>query len=85
MKHAEHERAWRPSKPPRSGVYCTLSKHPEFMPNPPTELKRVKPLEGEPEKPPAFKPSYNRKTTPAASIVCNIRNLKSSYPSIFRK
>jgi hypothetical protein len=34
-KGAEHERAFRPSMPPRSGWNCTLIKHPEFMPNPP--------------------------------------------------
>ena len=84
-KHAEHERAWRPSMPPRSGVYCTLAKHPGFMPNPPKQLTRVKPVEGEPEAPPPFKMTHKRKTIPSASVATNFRNLKASYPSIFRK
>lgn len=83
--HFEHERAWRPSKPPRSGIYCTLAKHPEFMPNPPKQLTRVKPVEGDSLPPPPFKPSYSRKTIPSASVATNFRNLKASYPSIFRK
>jgi len=84
-KHAEHERAWRPSMPPRSGVYCSLAKFPPFMPNPPKELHRKKTVEGEPEAPPPFKMTHKRKTVPTASVATNFRNLKASYPSIFRK
>ena len=84
-KYAEHERAWRPSMPPRSGVYCSLAKFPEFMPNPPRELTRKKEVEGEPEAKPSFKMSHKRKTVPTTSVATNFRNLKASFPSVFRK
>jgi hypothetical protein len=86
MKHCEHERAWRPSMPPRTGqAKQTLESFPEYKENPPKELKRKIPVEGEPEAPPAFKMTHRNKTRPVNSVVCNMRNLKASFPSAFRK
>jgi len=71
--------------PPRSGVYCSLAKFPVFMANPPKELTRKKPVEGEAEAKPSFKMTHRRKTVPTASIATNFRNIKASFPSAFRK
>jgi len=71
--------------PARSGVFCTLAKFPEFMPNPPKEVTRKKEVEGEPEAKPSFKMTHKRKTVATASVATNYRNLKASFPSVFRK
>jgi len=73
---AEHERAWRPSMPPRSGAFCTLAKFPEFKPDPPKEVTRKRPVEGE-EPRPSFKLTYRKKTAPCSSIATNTRNVKT--------
>ena len=82
---AEHERAFRPSKPPRTGYACTLSKFPEHLPNPPKQLTRKQPVEGEPEAPPAFRMTHKYKSRPSQSVATNFRNLKASFPSAFRR
>jgi hypothetical protein len=56
----------------------------EYVPNPPTELKRVKEEENL-DKPPLFKQGYKGNSRPTPSVATNVRNLKSQFPSAFRK
>lgn len=72
--------------PPRSGqVKMTLEAFPEYKENPPKEITRRRVAEDEPEAPPGFRMTHRVKTRPTQSVVCNLRNLKASYPSAFRK
>lgn len=81
-----HDAAFKPPiKPPRSGYACTLARFPEYKENPPKAPTRKVKIEGEPEAPPAFKLTYKYKSRPSSSVATNMRNLKASYPSIFRK
>jgi len=80
----EQEVAFKPAKPSRSGVNCTLEKFPAYMENPLKFTERKRPVEGE-ENPPAFKSAKNVNSRPTPSVVTNMRNLKSSFPSVFRK
>lgn len=80
----EQEVAFKPAKLPRSGYSCTFEKFPNYMENPLKFTERRVPVEGE-EKPPAFKTATNFKSKPCASITTNMRNLKASFPSVFRK
>lgn len=80
-----HERAFRPANPAKRGNHCTIEKFPNYKEDPPKEVKRIKYEDGkEPEVPPGFKMTYNRKSSPTPSVACNIRNLKSSFPASFR-
>jgi len=75
---------WKPSKPAREGYSCTFEKFPEYKENPLKFTERRRPVEGE-DVAPAFKQATNYKSRPSASVVTNLRNLKSSFPSVFRK
>merc|ERR1740138_1255872 len=79
-----HERAFRPANPAKRGNHCTIEKFPLYKEDPPREVKRIKYPDGqEPEAPPGFKMTYNRKSSPTPSVATNIRNLKASFPSSF--
>lgn len=80
----EQEFAFKPSKPPRRGYSCTLEKFPAYMENPLKFTERKMPVEGE-EKGPAFKSATTFKSRPSPSVVCNMRNMKTSFPSVFKK
>lgn len=80
-----HEKPFFPSKPGLKGVTGTLMKFPEHVPSPAKIKKYVKPPEDAPEPPPGFKATYKGLSRPTPSIVTNIRNLKASYPTAFRR
>ena len=82
----EHERPFRPSHPPKKGIhnYTTLGKFPNYMENPPMETVRIKPDENAEERP-RFKMTTNSFTRPTPSIVTNMKNLKTSFPSVFAR
>jgi hypothetical protein len=61
-----------------------LGKFPEFMADPPKELKRVKKDENA-EDIPAFRPSTKFFSRPTPSVVTNYRNIRSAFPSLFRR
>jgi len=75
---------FKPAKPPRRGYSCTLEKFPQYMENPLKFTERKRPVEGE-EASPAFRSATHFKSRPTPSVVCNLRNMKSSFPSVFRK
>jgi len=79
-----HEVPFKPSNPPRKGYNKCLDKFPEYKPNPTNPVKRKMPVEGQ-EEPPKFKMTHNVKTRPTPSIATNMRNLKASFPSVFRR
>jgi len=76
------ERAFKPSHPPRAGNHGTLAPFPYYKEDPRIEVTRK--LEVEDEKKP-FKTTHNSKSTPMPSITTNMRNLKASFPSVFKR
>lgn len=78
------EVAFKPAKPPRDGYSCTLSPYPEYKENPLKFTVRKVKVEGE-ESPIAFKSAKPLQSRPTPSIAVNIRNIKASFPSIFRR
>mmetsp|Transcript_29183 Transcript_29183/g.43994 ORF Transcript_29183/g.43994 Transcript_29183/m.43994 type:complete len:110 (-) Transcript_29183:30-359(-) len=80
-----HDKAFKPANPAKKGNHCTLEKFPQYLPNPPVPKKRVVPVEGEEEERPGFKATYKGLTRPTPSVATNFRNLKSQFPSAFRK
>lgn len=80
----EQEFAFKPAKPPRTGYSCTFEKFPQYMENPLKFLTRKQPVEGEEDAKPSFKSATRFKSRPSPSIVTNMRNMKSSFPSIFK-
>ena len=81
-KEPLHDKAFRPVGPKKGHYDKMIGKYPEFMPNPPKELKR-KPIDPEEEDKPRFKLTYNLRSQPTPSVATNYRNLKASYPMAF--
>lgn len=79
-----HEKPFKPSNPPKRGYNKTLEKFPPYKEDPLKFVERKKPVEGEEERP-KFKPSYNKKSMPVVPVATNVRNLKTEFPSIFRR
>lgn len=81
---AEHDKPFKPSHPARVGHVKTLMPFPEYKENPLKFVTRKRPVEGEEEKP-AFKKTHVFKSRPTPSVQTNLRNLKATFPSVFRK
>jgi hypothetical protein len=79
---AIHDMAFKPNGPGKKNKL--LGKFPSFMADPPTELKRKIVVEGQ-EPPPAFKSNTKVFSRPTPSVVTNFRNIRSAFPSAFRK
>lgn len=79
-----HDKPFKPANPSKKGYKSTLNKFPEWLPNPAKQLVRVKKEEGE-EEMKGFKATYKERTRPTPSVATNIRNLKASYPTLFRR
>lgn len=79
-----HDKAFKPSNPPKLGYNKTLARFPPYKEDPKKPLTRRVPVEGEEDKP-KFKPTYNAKSRPTPSVATNLRNMKSSFPSLFRR
>lgn len=79
-----HDKAFKPSNPPKHGYNKTLEKFPAYKEDPLKFITRKKPVEGEEERP-SFRPSHKGKTIPMNPIATNYRNLKTEFPSIFRR
>ncbi len=80
-----HDVPFKPSNPPKRGYNKTLEKFPPYKEDPmrPVLRKKESP-EGADDKP-NFKPTYKKRSVPCPSVSTNYRNLKSEFPSIFRK
>ena len=82
----EHDKSFKPSNPGRIGYNKTLAPFPYHMGDPPRELTRKRPVEGEDDERKAFKPQNRRnKSVPSPSVMTNMRNIKLAFPSIFRR
>ena len=78
----EHDKPFRPSQPPKIGYNKTLAPFPDYKEDP---LKFVERKMEEEEDKPKFKPSSLPKTRPTPSVQTNMRNLKASFPSVFKR
>ena len=78
----EHDKPFKPSNPPKIGYNKSLSPFPKYMEDPFKHVTRR--MEEEDEKP-KFKPTHNSKTRPSPSVQTNMRNLKASFPSVFKR
>lgn len=78
----EHDKPFKPSHPPKIGYNKTFMKFPEYKEDPKKPIERKMDEEDGPKK---FKPTHNSKSRPTPSITTNMRNLKASFPSVFRK
>lgn len=79
-----HDKPFKPSNPPKRGYNKTIDKFPDYKADPLKFIERKKPVEGEEERP-CFKPSHNKKSMPVVPVATNYRNLKTEFPSIFRR
>ena len=79
-----HDKPFRPTNPPKRGYNKTLAKFPPYKEDPKKPITRRMPVEGEPDIP-KFKPSHNGKTRPTPSVATNMRNIRTSFPSLFRR
>ena len=77
-----HDAPFKPSNPPKKGYNRTLDKFPEYKEDP---MKHVTRKEKPEEERPKWKPTHNKKAFPMPSVTTNMRNLKTEFPSVFRK
>lgn len=80
----EHDKPFKPSHPPRLGYNKTIARFPPYKEDPKKPITRKMKVEGEDEKP-KFRPSHNYKTRPTPSIATNMRNLRTSFSTVFRR
>ena len=84
MQFAEHGKPFKPSHPPRKDIISkSISRFPGWVRDPPKEITKKEPED--PDAPKKFKPTHNVKTVPCPSVAVNFRNLKASFPTVFRK
>lgn len=74
--------SFRPAGPGKKKSF--LGKFPEFMGDPPKQIKRKK-IDENAEDIPPMKPSTKFFSRPTPSVVTNFRNIRSAYPSAFRR
>ena len=86
VRKVEHERAFKPSHPSKKGpgAQATIEKFPEYKENPLKHTVRVKPVEGQ-EEPARWKTTTTAYSSPTQSIATNMRNMKASFPTVFRR
>jgi len=78
-----HDKPFFPSAPPKTGIIAkTIGKFPEYKENP-LKFTTRKPVND--DAPPPFKKTHAGKTRPSPSVQTNLRNLKASFPSVFRR
>ena len=79
-----HDFQFYPSSPAKKGYNKTIDKFPVYKEDPLKPVQRKKSVEGE-EQRPSWKATYKKKSVPAPSVVTNLRNLKSEFPSVFKR
>jgi len=78
-----HDKPFFPAKPPKTGIIDkSIGGFPEYKENP---LKFVTRQPVNEDAPPPFKKTHNVKSRPSPSVQTNLRNLKASFPSVFRR
>ena len=78
----EHDAPFKPSNPPKKGLNGTIDKFPAYIEDPMKQAVRKKEVDEDKAR---WKSTHKKKTVPQPSVVTNIRNLKTEFPSIFRK
>ena len=78
----EHDKPFKPSHPGKIGYNKSLSPFPKYMEDPFKHVTRK--MEEEEEKP-KFKPTHTVKSRPTPSVQTNMRNLKASFPTVFKR
>lgn len=79
-----HDKPFFPSNPnQRFSIHKTIGKFPEYKEDPPKEISKRQP--DDPDAPKKFKPTHTGKSVPQPSVAVNIRNLKASFPTVFRR
>lgn len=78
----EHDKAFKPTQNHRTGITASLGRFPVYIEDPKKPLTRKMEEEDERKK---FKPTHNSKSRPSPSVTTNLRNLKSSFPSVFKR
>jgi hypothetical protein len=78
-----HDEPFYPSNPAKKGYNKTIDKFPPYKEDPIKIATRKKKEEGEDER--KWRTTYKKKTVPTPSVTTNYRNLKSEFPSVFRK
>lgn len=81
----QHDKPFKPSNPPKKGYNKTLDKFPAYKEDPLKVVTRKKTPEGVVVDERKWKPSHNKKSMPTQSVTTNFKNLKTEFPSIFRK
>ena len=80
-----HEHAFKPANPAKKGWNKTFNTFPEHMPDPMRVVTRKQKVEGEEEKP-RWKPTHNNNLgAPMKSVTTHMKNLRSEFPSVFKK
>jgi hypothetical protein len=80
-----HEAPFKPANPSKKGYNKTISKFPVYKEDPMKAIERKKKVEGEGDDRANWRHTYKKKTTPIQSVTTNFRNLKTEFPSIFRR
>jgi hypothetical protein len=78
-----HEAPFKPSNPSKKGYNATLDKFPPYVEDPMKHAVRKKKEEDESKG--KWKPSHSGKTIPTPSVTTHFKNLKSEFPSVFRR
>lgn len=77
-----HDVPFKPSHPPRVGYNKTLGKFPTYKEDP----MRVAVRRKEPEEDKAkWRATTQKRSVPCPSVTTNYKNLKSEFPSVFRR
>ena len=79
-----HDAPFKPSNPPKTGYNKTIDKFPEYKPDPMKFAVRNKSAEAGEDRG-KWKPSHDKKTVPTPSVTTNYKNLKSEFPTVFRR
>lgn len=77
-----HDAPFKPSNPAKKGYNKTLNKFPEYKEDPIRRTERKRQKEEDAAK---WKATYRRKGVPCPSVTTNYKNLKSEFPSVFRR
>jgi hypothetical protein len=83
LPQVEHDKPFKPSNPAKKGVLeKTLAGFPEYIEEKPEPKKRQPKKDDER---PSWKPNTFKKTIPSPSVACNMKNIRSSLPSMMRR
>ena len=78
-----HDAHFYPCNPAKKGYNKSIGKFPVYMEDPLKFVVRKTKQEGEDER--KWRPSHNKKTIPCPSVTTNYKNLKTEFPTIFKK